>query len=51
MLPALVMMKFPPAELENCMTFPVVLDPTTVRTFAAAEGVPLAVIVGALTEV
>jgi hypothetical protein len=33
------------------MTFPVVLDPTTVRTFAAAEGVPLAVIVCALTDV
>ena len=49
MRPALVMMKFPPAELENCMTFPVVLEPMTVRTFAAAEGVPLAVIDGTLS--
>jgi hypothetical protein len=40
-LPALVMMKFPPAEFENCTTFPVVLDPTTVRTFAEAAGVAL----------
>jgi hypothetical protein len=35
------MMKFPPALLENCTTFPVVLDPTTVRTFAEAVGVAL----------
>jgi hypothetical protein len=35
------MMKFPPAELLNWTTFPVVLDPTTVRTFAAAAGVAL----------
>ena len=47
--PALVMMKFDPAVVENCTTFPVVLDPMTVRTFAAAEGVPLAVIDGTLS--
>jgi isopentenyl diphosphate isomerase/L-lactate dehydrogenase-like FMN-dependent dehydrogenase len=35
------MMKFPPAELENCMTFPVVLEPMTVRTLAEAAGVAL----------
>jgi hypothetical protein len=35
------MMKFPPAELLNWNTFPVVLDPMTVRTFAAAAGVAL----------
>jgi hypothetical protein len=39
--PAFVMMKFPPAELLNWKTFPVVLDPMTVRTFAAAAGVAL----------
>jgi hypothetical protein len=35
------MMKFPPALLLNWKTFPVVLDPMTVRTFAAAAGVAL----------
>ena len=40
-LPALVMMNVPPAVFENCTTFPVVLDPMTVRTFAAAAGVAL----------
>ena len=49
--PALVMMKFDPAVVENCTTFPVVLDPMTVRAFASAAGGPLAVIVGALTSV
>ena len=41
MRPSLVMMNVPPAVLENCTTFPVVLDPMTVRTFAAAAGVAL----------
>jgi hypothetical protein len=42
--PARVMMKVPPAVLENCTTFPTVLDPMTVRTFPAAAGVEVDVI-------
>jgi hypothetical protein len=45
------MMNVPPAVFENCTTFPVVLDPMTVRAFASAAGGPLAVIVCALSEV
>jgi hypothetical protein len=43
------MMNVPPAVLENCTTFPVVLDPMTVMTFASAAGVALAVTVEAAT--
>ena len=41
--PAFVKMNVPPAVFENWTTFPVVLDPMTVRTFAAAAGVALKV--------
>ena len=39
MRPPLVMMNVPPFVFENWTTFPVVEDPLTVRTLAAARGV------------